>query len=369
MSHEKEYAMYKKASDYMPVQDVETIVKHAWCPDADTASAIVDTHHQKIKKQGEKDVLVDRIHCINGDYGNPPRSIEVFSGKNVLFLDFSYRLPIMLEIIKVAKKVMVLDHHRTSRKELVPIKTGCFMSRHHSAAAMAYYYVHGPGEVLPKFVRLIQSYDLGRFEEDPDTMVMTIFINRFIQKSFGNIRMLIEQPELLDAMVPAADVVAARTFDKIAKIMRDKLVVTHLPGERMACFVNGTKLMDLVAYFLLKQRPDLSFVAFVSFRTDPDRCSIKLRSGSGFMDVGTISELFGGGGHASASGFEFGNWIKDQSEETRKLYDESTDKMASVTGILNSAISQQVSSGLIGVVEPEEDVDELEEGEVVVVDV
>lgn len=50
-----------------------------------------------------------------GTYQNPPPDV---TGKRVILVDFSYKRPVMVEMAKRAKSVLVLDHHKSAAEDL-----------------------------------------------------------------------------------------------------------------------------------------------------------------------------------------------------------------------------------------------------------
>jgi len=57
----------------------------------------------------------DSVEYIPGVYGESPPDV---TGKNVVIVDFSYKRPVLLEMTKTARTVLVLDHHKTAEADL-----------------------------------------------------------------------------------------------------------------------------------------------------------------------------------------------------------------------------------------------------------
>lgn len=61
--------------------------------------------------------LGDQVEFHAGHYGAAPPDV---SGRDVIMVDFSYKRPVLLELAKKARSVLVLDHHKSAAEELAP---------------------------------------------------------------------------------------------------------------------------------------------------------------------------------------------------------------------------------------------------------
>jgi len=59
------------------------------------------------------------IEFVPGVYGKPLPDV---AGKNVLFVDFSAKRPEIEAMAKVAKTILIIDHHKTAEADLEPFK-------------------------------------------------------------------------------------------------------------------------------------------------------------------------------------------------------------------------------------------------------
>lgn len=51
-----------------------------------------------------------------GQYQQAPPDV---TGRNVLIVDFSYKRPVLDEMAKTAKTILILDHHKTAQDALI----------------------------------------------------------------------------------------------------------------------------------------------------------------------------------------------------------------------------------------------------------
>src|ERR1700721_2643616 len=97
------------------------------------------TGQNKIEKQMTKPYLIiTHANCSDGfccawqlwnlypnaefhfcNYGDNPPDV---TNRNVLMTDFSYKRPVMQELINKATNVVVLDHHKTAKEELAGLE-------------------------------------------------------------------------------------------------------------------------------------------------------------------------------------------------------------------------------------------------------
>lgn len=117
------------------------ILFHANCADGFCAAWIAHRHY------GDDGDDADYLPV---QYGQEPPDVR---GRVVYILDFSYKRPVMRRILSQARKVVVLDHHRTAEAELAGIIDE-FIQRPDLIA-------NPPGSELP-FIRFDMTKSGGR---------------------------------------------------------------------------------------------------------------------------------------------------------------------------------------------------------------
>jgi hypothetical protein len=83
------------------------------------------------------------LRCRSPNAGKPPPDV---TGLDVAIVDFSYKRPVMIELARKAKSILVLDHHKTAEAELIEPCPGIevHFDMNRSGAVMAWEYFH-PG--------------------------------------------------------------------------------------------------------------------------------------------------------------------------------------------------------------------------------
>src|SRR3990167_4420109 len=90
------------------------------------------------------------------------------SGREVYLVDFSYKRAVVEEILKVATRVVLIDHHKSALEDLKPLidsnRIEHLTSLEHSGAVLAWQWFHGNNtEDMPQLLRHIEDRDLWRF--------------------------------------------------------------------------------------------------------------------------------------------------------------------------------------------------------------
>ncbi len=243
-------------------------------------------------------------------YGEPPPDC---TGKRVVIADFSYRRPVMLDIVRQAGVVAVLDHHRTAEQELAGLSEECYRAgftppsvvfdMEKSGARLAWEYVcrHLPGlnPMPPWLVDYTQDRDLWRWKL-PRSREINAALRTFPME-FGEWDSLAGMPAYSAAWGSFIDQGAAvlraekQVVDQHVRNAKDREI-----GGYTVPAVNATVLFSEIAGELAQGRP---FGACYFDRADGRR-QWSLRSRDGGVDVSEVAKRFGGGGHRNAAGFE-----------------------------------------------------------------
>ena len=268
-------------------------------------------------------------------YGEVPPNVK---DKVVYMVDFSYKLPIMLNIIKDAKAVTVLDHHKTAEAELgqltpkvVPeldYQTGdeslqkkirnlqIKFDMNKSGAHIAWDYLwkwYAPKmfSVFPLEGR-DRMHWLVEYTEDHDLWVHKLPNTFEIKAALKLAPFDFSKWDEYAKWRPDDLVPAGRNILQYQKVLVDQHVRNAremvIAGHHVLV-VNATVLFSDIAGELSKGR---DFGACYFDRDDGIR-QFSLRSRDEGIDVSEVAKKFGGGGHFHAAGFEI------KSEDMDKL--------------------------------------------------
>ncbi len=255
-------------------------------------------------------------------YGEPPPMVEA-DGRTVYILDFSYPRDSMLALGKVARCIVVLDHHKTAREALdglefeVECAADVYFDMDRSGAGMTWDYFY-PDEPRPWWVDRVEDRDLWRFRLGESTKLVHAYIASLPMKlDFWRQRL---QLGSLKAAESAGQSILGYIDTYLDKAIQEARLVQWDPWlahETQSKYLHVAVLN--IPYQNASEAADKMLAKFPSadfscgyFQRFDGRWQYSLRSRSDF-DVSEIAKLFGGGGHAQAAGFDTADlleWIQ-----------------------------------------------------------
>lgn len=241
-------------------------------------------------------------HFLKGDvefhYGIYQKDPPDCTDRDVLITDFSYKRPVMEQIIDQAKSVTVLDHHKSAEAELSDLLTsgmlqGQFdMSR--SGVAMTWDWFCSTPEALPWLFAYIQDRDLWRKQmPNCDEIIMAL---RSYPQEFDVWK------SILDAG-PDALLAEGRAIHRYYRTIVDDLKRNAIPQKIAGITV---PVVNSPYHFASELAGELAegepFAA--CYWNHAHGTTYSLRSRDGGHDVSAVATQYGGGGHRNASGFK-----------------------------------------------------------------
>jgi oligoribonuclease NrnB/cAMP/cGMP phosphodiesterase (DHH superfamily) len=248
--------------------------------------------------------LQGMVELFSGAYDKPPPSDETLKDRDVIFVDFSYKKPVIEHIISQCRSLLILDHHKTAEADLAflspvlptweehvrdPNYRALFdMSR--SGAMLAYNYFL-PHKAVPMFFKYLQDRDLW-LKELPNGDEFTIALRSYPQtiEHWGrlqhNIHTLIEEGYAIQ-----------RYYRMRVEEIKKTAVVRHFGGHDVLVANAPYFSASEVAGELAEGRP---FGACYFYNGHDWQFSLRSRAD---YDVSELAKTFGGGGHARAAGF------------------------------------------------------------------
>lgn len=243
------------------------------------------------------------------NYGNDAPDV---TGKDVLIVDFSFKKDVMEALAAKARRIVVLDHHKTAQAELElfthlnciggPFEkryadklvggVGVHFNMDKSGCRLAWEYCFG-NKQMPDWFAAVEDRDLWRFALT-GTKEICIAI-RSMPRDFG----------LWDTFIAdrlASDGMAIRRYvDMIVSNICDTAFVEEIAGSKVPVAACSYDFVSETAHELLRRNPDAPFAACMV--RSYDGVTYSLRSMDDRMDVSEIAKSLGGGGHRNAAGF------------------------------------------------------------------
>ena len=246
----------------------------------------------------------DTAEYIPVKYGEPlPEGLD---DKDIYIVDFCYEDPAILDALKThTKKVVVLDHHESSRENVEGFPEHVF-DLNRSGATIAWTYFH-PDAPMPRLMQYLEDGDLYRYSL-PETRDVFSYL-------------LVQPQELLlwdtlaqtleDDATRAEFLKKAAIYSEYFKLLGDQCVenARKVKFEGYEClFTNSHPSITMKSYVgheLAVKLPPIGLVV----SAHPDGFGVSIR-GDGSVDVSEIAAKYGGGGHRGSAGFIIRNGDK-----------------------------------------------------------
>jgi hypothetical protein len=243
---------------------------------------------------------------VPGVYGQDPPDC---AGRDVYLLDFSYKRAVMKKLALEARRIVVLDHHKSAEAELAGLDTMhdakanvyIYFDMNKAGARLAWEWFH-PYMPPPLLVRLVEDHDLWRFAY-PDARVMNAAFFSY-DYDFHTWNWLCDevQGDGYSAIYNGGAAIL-RKQDKdirelVGKLKHDRLfykTVTYPVPCANLPYTLASDAANLMA-------EGVPFAATYYQDADGDFV-FSLRSREGGADVSEVAARYGGGGHKQAAGF------------------------------------------------------------------
>lgn len=269
----------------MRPEEINVVIYHAGCTDGTGAA------------WAAWKLLGDNAQYIPAGHSSKPPNL---AGKRVALCDFAYDRATMLNIMKQAEAVVVLDHHISKIEELKGIE-GIEIDVTQSGAMIAWKYFH-PGVPPPRFIEYIQDKDLWKFEL-PFSKEFSVIMDAIPQK--------IEVYDRISSDAAVSEQISVgkhvvKYRDLLVKRIAKRAISKRLSGQLApAAIVNTDTFISEVCHELLEQHPECLFSMAWSYDHVADKVRCSLRSRPGGPNVSKIAQVYDlyGGGHENSAGF------------------------------------------------------------------
>ena len=269
----------------MPHHQQTVVLYHSGCPDSFGAA------YAAWKKFG------DTAEYIPVKYGeNPP---EGLASRDVYIVDFCYESDeFMQELAGTTTKLVVLDHHESSRERVERVPEHVF-DTNRSGATIAWSYFH-PDTSMPRLMQYLEDGDLYRYAL-PET-----------RDIFSYLLVLPFEFHAWDELV-----LGLEDDTKRGDILRKAAAYTEFFNALAQSSIEHAKKVRFEGYevYFAVTHPNITMKSYVGNQlhaklppfalmvtAHPDGFGVSIR-GDGSVDVSKIAAKYGGGGHPGSSGF------------------------------------------------------------------
>jgi hypothetical protein len=277
------------------------VIYHADCPDGWCSAWIADRHFRSV---GQAARLIPARH------DEPPIDLPA-DGSDVLLVDFSYPVEVLLALAET-RHVLVLDHHESTARAVAEHEGGDFdpdirareyqqgnlkliLDMDRSGAMITWDHLH-PGRPAPPLVQYVQDRDLWRFDL-PDSGA----VNAWIQLAPHTIEAWDELAGTpVDDAVDIGQHIRIREYRYVTSVVSNAFPV-RVDGVDLVAVNAGPDMRSDVCQRLLGQWPEMGMAACF-WRLSDGRWQWSIRSRPG-VSVLPLVRARGGGGHPRAGGF------------------------------------------------------------------
>ena len=235
-------------------------------------------------------------------YKEPPQDLE---GKCVLITDTCFAKPALLDMLKVVKHLTIIDHHKTSEKELVDIQSGGNFTKifdmDHSAARLTWNFFH-PSETVPLLIQYIEDGDLWK-KQMPNAEWFSSWFGT-VPQEFEEYTKYLDNELLVEKINQCGP-----AFDELNKFyvkqeLKSSAVKFQTIGGKhyFVAYSNSSIQKSQVVNQLLTKYNLADFSAVYTLDNWEDKTMFSLRSLAERVDVSVVAKELGGGGHRNASG-------------------------------------------------------------------
>jgi uncharacterized protein len=263
-------------------------IYHGTCFDGFTAAWIVRRYYGQ------------QVDFHAGVYGKEPPDVKQ---RKVILVDFSYKRPVMEEIIRWADHVTILDHHKTAEADLADLKHAKIVFDMDRSGAGITWDFFFPDKPRPALINYVEDRDLWRFALPKSREVHSALAS--YEYDFDVWTELMERP--IESFFQDGETLERKHLQDIRALLP---VVTRemvIGGHRVPVANMPITMTSDAGNQLAKGQP-----FGVCYWDTPTGRVFSLRSTAEGIDVSEIAKAYGGGGHRNAAGFEMPrNWEGD----------------------------------------------------------
>ncbi|SDH48775.1 DHH family phosphoesterase [Pseudomonas panipatensis] len=237
-------------------------------------------------------------------YGEPMPDV---AGRVVVLVDFSYSRDQLLQMAEIAKRVLVIDHHKTAAEALAGLPqvadasswahsgraiSTCFdMERSGAGLTWDFFF---PGQPRPDLINHIEDRDLWRFKlEGTREVQANVFSYPYDFEVWDQLAATPAEQLRSDGI--AIERKHHKDIAELLKALRRRMTIGgyDVPAANLP-YIHSSDAGHVMA----QGEP---FAA--CYWDTPAGRTFSLRSETDGLDVSAIAKLYGGGGHRNAAGF------------------------------------------------------------------
>lgn len=246
---------------------------------------------------------------VAGVYQQDPPDVV---GRDVYLVDFSYKRTVVEIMMKTARSVSLIDHHKTAMEDLRPLfaeyefeylayggerRAAWFCDLERSGATLAWDFLF-PNEPRPLLLGHIEDRDLWRFKLPGTREIQALVFSHEYNFEMWDRLMGADQVELLK-MTAAGAAIERKHHKDVAELVNVCQRRMVIGGHDVPVASLPYTLVSDAAHMMAQGEP----FAACYWDTSEGRV-FGLRATDEGLDVSEVAKQYGGGGHAKAAGFK-----------------------------------------------------------------
>ena len=244
------------------------------------------------------DQYKDQYEYHAGVYGKEPPDV---TDRLVFMVDFSYKRDVVEQMIKKAKSVVLIDHHKTAIADLADLPgLNFYTDLERSGATLAWAFLNSDKDISerPLLLGHIEDRDLWRFKLSGTREIQSFVFSHEYDFEQWDRMMKADHVELLKMTASGAAIERKHQKDvaELVSVCERRMTIG---GVNVPVASLPYTMVSDAANIMSKNEP----FAACYWDTEDSRI-FGLRSVEGGMDVSTIALQYGGGGHEHAAGFK-----------------------------------------------------------------
>ena len=262
------------------------IIYHAHCPDGFVGAWVA------------RRVYGEQAEYMPMKRGQELPDLEFFKGKEVYVIDFSFSKNEIQNIESVANRLVIIDHHLSSREDVESAREHLFMLEH-SGAYLAWLYFF-PKDEMPIFIKYVSEGDIYKITSTDFDHLMPAFYARTLTWEHID--------EICELFATESGRVKLTEQSSLVSMYKEKILAASLDSVHWINF-EGVDMPAVNVCLPMDERSDLLRQIYtlyppvaMSYRWDEGQWKCSLRS-NGSFDCLPIATKYRGGGHSASAGF------------------------------------------------------------------
>lgn len=241
----------------------------------------------------------DTAEYLPGKYQDEPPDV---TGRDVYLLDFSYKRDVVASMLKIANKVVLIDHHKSALEDLADLEglEDSYCSLEESGCILAWRYAQdnfwGGTRPPPMILQHIQDRDLWKFELEDTRAVSAVLFSKPLDVLVWN-ELIINS----DVTLASGRILDEQAIKNAKSIISQSLRSIEMDGYQVPLINTPGMFTSDIGNWLSEKEP------FAAMYYDTKEARVfSLRSNrmfEGWVDVSKVALKYGGGGHPHAAGF------------------------------------------------------------------